>query len=113
MSKKLGDFKKMSFSKYLDFNEKRLSIKTSTLKKKPYKRSTHILICCKLNNQIDASLELETEKRRERPKFFDCIRDMSNLDQMLTSSHIFPYPKGKKIGCQKQPYLRVELRLSI
>ena len=23
-----------------------------------------------------------TEKRRERPKFFDCIRDMSNLDQV-------------------------------
>ena len=56
--------------------------KTITLRKNPYKTSIHTLTCWKHNNQIDAGLELETEKRRERPKFFDCIRDMSNLDQV-------------------------------
>ena len=61
---------------------KKIVNKNKHTQKNPYKKSIHTLICCKLNNQIDAGLELETEKRRERPKFFDCIRDMSNLDQV-------------------------------
>ena len=43
---------------------------------------THFTNLQILNYIYNCYLELETEKRRERPKFFDCIRDMSNLDQV-------------------------------